>query len=77
MPHTTSKGKNVYSVDLIFAYINIFKPKITKINLSSINYDMNYSKEHTYYNNIITKRSTIYNFELNKKYYIYKICYRW
>ena len=41
MPHTASKGKNVYSVDLMFAYINIFKPKITKINVSSINYDMN------------------------------------
>jgi len=33
MPHTTSKGKNVYSVDLMFAYINIFTPKATKINL--------------------------------------------
>jgi len=40
MPHTTSKGKNVYSVDLMFAYINIFKPKITKINLNDIKYDM-------------------------------------
>ena len=38
---------------------------------------MDYSKKHTNYNNITTKRSTIYNFELNKKYYIYKICYRW
>ena len=33
MPHTTSKGKHVYSVDLMFAYINIFKPEIHKINL--------------------------------------------
>ncbi len=40
MPHTTSKGKNVYSVDLMFAYINIFKPKINKINVKDINYDM-------------------------------------
>ncbi len=40
MPHTTSKGKNVYSVDLMFAYINIIKPKITKIKLNIINYNM-------------------------------------
>jgi len=39
MPHTTSKGKNVYSVDLMFAYINIFKPEITKIKLVVINYN--------------------------------------
>ena len=41
MPHTTSKGKHVYSVDLMFAYINIFKPEIHKINLDSVNYDIN------------------------------------
>ena len=40
MPHTTSKSKNVYSVDLMFAYINIFKPKINNINVKDINYDM-------------------------------------
>ena len=40
MPHTTSKGKKVYSVDLMFAYINIFKPKINNINVKDINYDM-------------------------------------
>ena len=40
MPHTTSKGKKVYSVDLMFAYINIFKPEATKINLNTINYDI-------------------------------------
>ena len=40
MPHTTSKGKNVYSVDLMFAYINIFTPKTTKIKLDQINYNM-------------------------------------
>ena len=39
MPHTTSKGKNVYSVDLMFAYINIFTPKTTKIKLDQINYN--------------------------------------
>ena len=41
MPHITSKGKHVYSVDLMFAYINIFKPEIHKINLDSVNYDVN------------------------------------
>lgn len=40
MPQTTSKGKNVYSVDLMFAYINIFKPEITKIKLDIINYNI-------------------------------------
>ena len=41
MPHTTSKGKYVYSVDLMFAYINIFNPEIHKINLDIVNYDVN------------------------------------
>ena len=40
MPHTTSKGKNVYSVDLMIAYINIFKPKCHKININDIKYDI-------------------------------------
>jgi hypothetical protein len=40
MPHTTSKDNLVYSVDLMFAYINIFKPKINLINMKDIKYDM-------------------------------------
>jgi len=32
--------KNVYSVNLMFAYINIFKPEITKIKLDIINYNI-------------------------------------
>ena len=40
MVQTTSYGKNVYSVDLMFAYINIFKPEINKIKLDIINYNM-------------------------------------
>jgi len=40
MPNTTSIDKNVFSVDLMFAYINIFKPDKIKIKLNNINYDM-------------------------------------
>jgi hypothetical protein len=36
MPHTTSKDNLIYSVDLMFAYINIFKPKINLINMKDI-----------------------------------------
>jgi len=31
MPQTFSDDKKIYSVDMMFAYINIFKPKYTKI----------------------------------------------
>ena len=35
MVATFSTGKNIYSVDLMFAYINIFKPEIIKINVNN------------------------------------------
>lgn len=41
MPRTTSSGKTVYSVDLMIAYINIFKPKAQVIKLSDIHMDFN------------------------------------
>lgn len=33
MVQTFSDGKNTYSVDMILAYINIFKPKYIKVNV--------------------------------------------
>ena len=42
MVHTTSRNNIVYSVDMMFSYINIFKPKIHKIDIKKINYNMNY-----------------------------------
>ena len=33
MQHTTSKGKNVYSVDLMHAYINSTQEKLLLFNL--------------------------------------------
>ena len=33
MVQTFSDGKNIYSVDMIFAYINLFKPKYIKVNI--------------------------------------------
>ena len=30
---TFSDGKNIYSVDMMIAYINIFKPKSVKISI--------------------------------------------
>ena len=41
MPHTTGNKKTVYSVDMMFAYINIFKPEFIKIDIDQIKYDMN------------------------------------
>ena len=40
MPRTTSSGKTVYSVDMMLAYINIFKPKASVIKLSDIHMDL-------------------------------------
>ena len=43
MVQTFSDGKNIYSVDMMFAYINIFKPKYIKVNvkdyLSTLEYN--------------------------------------
>ena len=33
---TFSNNKNIYSVDMMFAYINIFKPKSIKIPISEL-----------------------------------------
>jgi hypothetical protein len=40
MPQTTSRGKTVYSVDMMFAYINLFKPKPTTLAVESLELDM-------------------------------------
>lgn len=45
MSHTASKGKNVYGVDLMIAYVNLFDPKAIKINLNTINYDIDMKGE--------------------------------
>jgi hypothetical protein len=36
MPQTFSDGKNIYCVDMMHAFINIFKPKITRLNVSDL-----------------------------------------
>ena len=36
MVRTYSNNKNIYSVDMMFAYINIFKPKPIKIPISEL-----------------------------------------
>ncbi len=35
MVQTFSNNKKIYSVDMIFAYINIFKPKYVKVNVQN------------------------------------------
>ena len=35
MVQTFSDNKKIYSVDMIFAYINIFKPKYVKVNVQN------------------------------------------
>lgn len=39
MTQTVSINKKVYSVDMMHAYINIFKPKITSVKLDDINFN--------------------------------------
>ena len=42
MPRTTSHGKLIYSVDMMLAYVNIFKPLAVKIPLSDIKLDFDF-----------------------------------
>jgi len=52
MVQTFSDNKKVYSVDMIFAYINIFKPKYVKVNvqnyLSTLEYNGWRNKKHSF-----------------------------
>jgi hypothetical protein len=43
MPRTTSNGKLIYSVDMMLAYVNIFKPLVVKIPLSDIKLDFDFN----------------------------------
>jgi len=49
---TFSDNKKIYSVDMIFAYINIFKPKYVKVNvqnyLSTLEYNGWGNKKHSF-----------------------------
>jgi hypothetical protein len=42
MPQTFSDDKKIYSVDMMFAYINIFKPKYTKIKIDQLLHNLEY-----------------------------------
>lgn len=42
MPQTFSDDKKIYSVDMMFAYINIFKPKYTKIKIDQLLHTLEY-----------------------------------
>ena len=42
MPQTFSDDKKIYSVDMMFAYINIFKPKYTKIKFDQLLHTLEY-----------------------------------
>ena len=42
MPQTFSDNKKIYSVDMMFAYINIFKPKYTKIKTDQLLHNLEY-----------------------------------
>lgn len=44
MVQTFSDNKNIYSVDLMFAYINIFKPKHTKVNVVNCTHTLDYKR---------------------------------
>ena len=38
--HLAQFGDKTYSVDMMFAYINIFKPKSVKLNLNEVDYNL-------------------------------------
>ena len=42
MPQTISDDKKIYSVDMMFDYINIFKPKYTKIKTDQLLHNLEY-----------------------------------
>jgi len=42
MPQTFSDDKKIYSVDMMFAYINIFKLKYTKIKIDQLLHNLDY-----------------------------------
>ena len=43
MPQSFSDGDKIYSVDMMFAYINIFKPKKTKIDINTLIHNLSYT----------------------------------
>jgi len=45
MVQTFSNNKKIYSVDMIFAYINIFKPKYVKVNVQNYLSTLEYNGE--------------------------------
>tara|TARA_B110000971_G_scaffold176388_1_gene181841 strand:+ start:153 stop:302 length:150 start_codon:yes stop_codon:yes gene_type:complete len=40
MSHTHSNGKKVYSVDMMIAYVNIFKPKSKSIEVNTLLHEL-------------------------------------
>jgi hypothetical protein len=42
MPQIFSDNKKIYSVDMMFAYINIFKPTYTKIKIDQLLHNLEY-----------------------------------
>ena len=42
MPQTFSDDKKIYSVDMMFAYINIFKPTYTNIKTNQLLHNLDY-----------------------------------
>lgn len=42
MPQTFSNGKYIYSVDMMFGYVNMFKPKSKNVNISDFLHVLEY-----------------------------------
>lgn len=42
MMNTYSDNKNIYSVDMMIAYVNLFKPKYVKINVNDLIHNIDY-----------------------------------
>ena len=43
MPQSFSDGDKIYSVDMMFAYINIFRPKKSKIDINTLMHNLGYT----------------------------------
>ena len=43
MPQTFSDGKHVYSVDMMFAYVNLYSPKHVKYDVNDLIHNLSFN----------------------------------
>jgi disulfide oxidoreductase YuzD len=72
MPQFFSSNKNIYSVDMMFAYINLTKPKHIFITVNDLSHNMmfkgwgNFKTKHVYSPNDVLDNPLQYKDEINR-----------